>query len=278
VDHVVVTGDVTADGAREELALARAVFSSYGLLHPDRLTLIPGNHDIFGGVRDAEDVLSFPSRCRTADTAARRAAFYDAFGEAFAGVAEARDGARTPFVKTVGPVAFIGVDSIAPWSRLRNPLGSNGAVDGEEFRALDTVLSSGILRDRTRILLLHHHLRKPPAPSGGALAGVWNAVESHTMKLRGKKPLLRLLRRHGVDIVLHGHLHENSGYTRDGVRFLNGGGSVLGPSPRHLGFNLVTLTRDGVRMEVRAIPAAPPRSHLRKISFAGMPPEPAVAA
>ena len=63
-DHVVVTGDLSADARARELELARKIFDSYGLFHSRRLTVLPGNHDIFGGVHTAEDVLAFPSRCR----------------------------------------------------------------------------------------------------------------------------------------------------------------------------------------------------------------------
>jgi predicted phosphodiesterase len=88
------------------------------------------------------------------------------------------------------------------------------------------------------------------------------------MKLRGKKPLLRLLRMHEVDLVLHGHYHENSGYVRKGVRFLNGGGSVLGPNASELSFNIITVSRDGVRTDIQTIPAAAAgsRASLRPVS------------
>ena len=46
------------------------------------------------------------------------------------------------------------------------------------------------------------------------------------MKLRGKKKLLKLFLESNVKLVLHGHSHEMKEYFREGIRFVNSGGSV----------------------------------------------------
>ena len=48
VDHVVVTGDIAADADRREFEIARGLFRNSGLLDPAKLSLVIGNHDVFG--------------------------------------------------------------------------------------------------------------------------------------------------------------------------------------------------------------------------------------
>ena len=67
VDHVVVTGDITANGDPADYRIARSLFASAGLLDAGRLTVTIGNHDVFGGVHTAEEVLTFPGHCRVTD-------------------------------------------------------------------------------------------------------------------------------------------------------------------------------------------------------------------
>jgi Icc protein len=52
VDHVVVTGDITHRGRRDELELFRSVFAPW--IAEGRLTAVPGNHDCLGDGIDAE--------------------------------------------------------------------------------------------------------------------------------------------------------------------------------------------------------------------------------
>jgi 3',5'-cyclic AMP phosphodiesterase CpdA len=61
VDHVVVTGDITHRGLREELARFRQVFRP--LLDSGRLTVVPGNHDRMG--EDLADELQAGDRVGT---------------------------------------------------------------------------------------------------------------------------------------------------------------------------------------------------------------------
>ncbi len=51
VDHVLLSGDITADAGVKEFELARSIFKSYELLDPLRMSLVAGNHDVFGSAR-----------------------------------------------------------------------------------------------------------------------------------------------------------------------------------------------------------------------------------
>lgn len=83
VDHVVITGDITANADERDFEIARRLLRSHRLLDASRLSIIMGNHDIFGGGHTAEDVLEFPRRCKHTDYDRRMAVFMDCFGEAF---------------------------------------------------------------------------------------------------------------------------------------------------------------------------------------------------
>lgn len=95
---------------------------------------------------------------------------------------------------------------------------------------------------------------------------VWGIIERHTMKLRGRNVLVRMLKRGGVELVLHGHLHESIEYTRDGVRFLNAGASVVRKGSSDLRVNFVRVSDEGIGTEIHTLPAGidheghPPRS------------------
>jgi 3',5'-cyclic AMP phosphodiesterase CpdA len=257
VDHVVVTGDVSADADPRELATARRLFDAVGLLSSVRLTLVIGNHDVFGGVHRAEDILTFPGRCRQTDVSVMLRTFTESFRETYDGVVRVDDSHVYPFAKILGDQVLIGVNTVAHYSRLLNPVGSNGDVRDKQFARLERILALPEIRKRRKIVLAHHHFNKIEGEAAGALTSVWGAIERQTMKLRGKKRLIELFRRHKVDIVLHGHVHVNSTYERGGIRFANGGGSVLVPG-RGPSFNLICAGPRAVTARAMEVDAGRP--------------------
>ena len=254
VDHVVITGDITADGTPEDYRVARSVLASAGMLTSSRLTVAIGNHDVFGGVHTAEDVLSFPGRCARTDDRAKLNAFGAAFQETFHGAIMPSEKRLFPFAKIIGDVAVIAVNTIAPYSRVKNPLGSNGSVDDRSYELLGELLMTPAVRTRKKIIALHHHFHKMRETRGGAVHSVWGAIERQTMKLRGKSRLLKLFTQHRVDMVLHGHIHRSMEYYREGIRFLNGGGSILHDENPDLHINILRSRATGWTTEIHRIP------------------------
>src|SRR5690606_12726471 len=108
---------------------------------PERVTVVPGNHDIYSGIGR--------------DPGVRRWAAYmssNAEGLAYAG----GDGANPPFVRVIGDVALIGLNSA-----VETPPGlAWGRIGGAQLAALAGVLErlkgSGLFR----LVLVHH----PPLP------------------------------------------------------------------------------------------------------------------
>jgi 3',5'-cyclic AMP phosphodiesterase CpdA len=257
VDHIIVSGDITANGDPADYRIARSLFASAGLLDATKLSLVVGNHDIFGGVHTAEDVLTFPGQCKRADYGAKVREFGRSFIEAFDHTLRPSEKKFFPFAKVLGDVAIVGVNTVADYSRVRNPLGSNGEVDDRAFGLLTELLESPLLRDKRKIVSLHHHFHKMRDVKGGAMHSVWGTIEKHTMKLRGKSRLMKLFARAHVDLVLHGHVHESFEYTREDVRFLNAGGSILHDRSQELHVNVVRVSDQGCQVEIHRLAPKP---------------------
>ena len=253
-DHIVITGDLAADARIRDFEVARRLFKSHGLLDPDKLSVTIGNHDIFGGVHTAEDILTFPRRVRETEFHDKVEEFRDLFRETFGKALFPSHAHPFPFAKVIGDVVLVGLNSVARHSRVNNPLGSNGEVDDAQFGKLRLLLEAPPLRKKRVVVLVHHHFRKMNNDQTGAMNSVWAAIERRTMKMRRKKRLIDLFREHGVAIVLHGHVHANEDYERGGVRFLNGGGSLLGAQSPQSTFNIVRVTATDVDTRTILVP------------------------
>ena len=258
IDHLVITGDIAANAQEKEFEIARSLFSSYGFLDPQRATIIPGNHDIFGGVHTAEDVLEFPARCRKTDVQRSLRLFAEYFHELFHGCVFGEKEVSYPFVKDVGPAILLGMNSVAPYSVVKNPVGSNGRVPNSQIDAARTLLSEHAADSQSRIALIHHHFNKPVASASGGVGGIWGNLEQQTMKLWKKKRLDKFFAEERIDLVLHGHHHVNASYMRKGVRFINAGGCVMGPVADGLFVNLISLENGSSSSEFLSVPATAP--------------------
>lgn len=262
IDHLVITGDIAANAQPAEFAMARGLLTSYGFYDATRTTIIPGNHDIFGGVHTAEDILDFPSRCRHTRVQRTVQMFFDSFGELFRGCSLDMERGCFPFVKDLGPVVLVGLNSVAPYSVVGNPFGSNGGVQKSEIHAARRLLSRDASKHKPRIVLIHHHFNKATTSGGGTLSGIWGNLENQTMKLHGKKKLLKFFRDEKIDLVLHGHQHVNLSYVRKGIHFVNAGGSIMGLVPGDPLVNLVHVGGHQITSEFCGIPATRPAERL----------------
>ncbi len=233
VDHLVITGDLSHLGRKEELEECASILREHGYWDSSRLTVTIGNHDIFGGPYFAEDVLTFPGRCRETDYEAQVKIFTDIYAPSFESAIRASGDAFFPFVKLIGDIALIGINTIAQWSVLKNPLGSNGDVDDRQFNRLNGILNDSRLFGRRIFVLSHHHFHTPKYLATCSLMGkLWQRIEGQTLKLRGRKRLLDVFREHGVEKILHGHVHEHTEYRAGGVTCVNAGASML-PAGEH---------------------------------------------
>ena len=113
------------------------------------------------------------------------------FGETFAPYLTGDDGRiGFPAIRRRGPAALISLSSAVPTL----PLMATGTLGRDQLAALAEVLDRLAAEDVFRVLLVHHPLK----------SGAWQK------RLTDSAALLALLKRHGVELILHGHDHIHS--------------------------------------------------------------------
>jgi 3',5'-cyclic AMP phosphodiesterase CpdA len=172
-DHIVVTGDLANIGLPQEhidaLTWLRALGSA------DRVSVIPGNHDIYA--RGGRDL------------GTRRWAAYMRSNAEGAPLLGAADAAEFPFVRRLDGVALIGLNSAVPTP----PLIAAGRVGRDQLARLADVLERAKRQGLFRLVLIHH----PPLPGQAAAS----------RGLRDAAALQAILVAHGAELVIHGHNH-----------------------------------------------------------------------
>ncbi|PIT06000.1 metallophosphatase [Bradyrhizobium nitroreducens] len=159
-----------------------------------------------------------------------RATFHR-FGETFAPYLTGDDGRiGFPSVRRRGPLALISLSTAVPTL----PLMATGTLGRDQLAALEALLESLAAEDVFRVLLVHHPLKS----------------SARQKRMTDAPALLALLKRHGVELVLHGHDHIHSTIWVEGP---NGNIPVLGvPSASALAhghypaaaYNLFTIEKD----------------------------------
>jgi 3',5'-cyclic AMP phosphodiesterase CpdA len=165
-----VTGDLTHIGLPDEFLQAAGWLESLG--GPDRVALVPGNHD---GYAPESWV----------DT-------YGCWSDYLAGDRpHSSDETCYPSLRVRGQVAFIGLSSAVPTP----PLMATGTLGHSQLKQLGHLLTETGRRGLFRVLYLHH----PPLHRG----------EKWRKRLVDAPELETLIARAGVELILHGHSHRN---------------------------------------------------------------------
>ena len=252
-DHMVISGDLTHNADPEDFEILRNLFKKYGLLSSERLSLVIGNHDIFGGPQTAEDVFLFPEKCKLVNYDNKIKEFGDYFPEAFQFCSDRNGDNFFPYTKKFQDVLIFGLNSNEKYSKLNNPFASNGKIYKNDFNFLATNLEKYYIDSAKKLIVVHHHFNKIKVDKNNSVSGFWQNIEKQTMKLKKKKKLFLLFNMYKVDLVLHGHIHESNEYSRKGIRFLNAGASVLGRVPGELKINFVNVKNSGIDIEIHKI-------------------------
>jgi 3',5'-cyclic AMP phosphodiesterase CpdA len=109
---------------------------------------------------------------------------------------EANGAGAFPFLRRRGPIALIGVSSAVPTL----PLMATGRLGPIQLEALESILAQLSTEQVFRVLLVHHPLHST----------------SRVKQLTDSRKVHALLRKHGVELVLHGHDHIHSTIWLDG--------------------------------------------------------------
>jgi 3',5'-cyclic AMP phosphodiesterase CpdA len=178
-DHITVTGDLVNIALAAEFAPARAWLQGVGA--PKHVTVVPGNHDAYARATHGRCAEIWRDYLRGDGTLTA-------------------DPITFPFVRRRGPLALIGVSSAVPTP----PFMATGWLGQAQRDALDGILSQLSSEQAFRVLLIHHPLRSPKG--------------AQHKRLTDSDELLLLLKRHGVELILHGHDHIHSTMWFDGPR------------------------------------------------------------
>jgi 3',5'-cyclic AMP phosphodiesterase CpdA len=211
-DHIAVTGDLVNLALEAEFASALAWLEGVG--SPDRVTVVPGNHDAY--------------------VHAARHRFFESWQGYLAGDDAPDSVAAFPTLRRRGPLALIGVSSAVPTP----PFMSSGWLGESQMEALERLLASLGSEPAFRVLLIHHPLRS----------------SAHTKRLTDSSQLLALLKQYGMEMVLHGHDHVHSTIWVEGpsgssipvIGVPSASALAHGHYP-HAAYNLFSITRENDR-------------------------------
>jgi 3',5'-cyclic AMP phosphodiesterase CpdA len=177
IDQVVITGDVSNLALENEFELVRTFLADDLGLSPERVSMVPGNHDAYtGGAHRSRRFARTFAAYLSSDLADLTPP-----GEIF------------PYVHLRGPAAIIGLSTALP----RLPLIASGELGHRQLGALERILAHPEVRDRTPVILQHHPIHNAPSRAKRLLEGLADAEDE--ARILGK------LRR---GLVLHGHLHR----------------------------------------------------------------------
>lgn len=180
-DLIALTGDLVHIGLEREIVQAADWLARLG--PPERVLLVPGNHDLYA--RDSWPALR---------------AHWGAYLHLDAGADPPSPYPAYPLCWRFPGVSVIGLCSSQP-TPLFMATGTVGEAQGERLSAM---LAEARSRGDYRLVLIHH----PPLPG-----------QTHWRKsLTDARALSTRLRDGGADLVLHGHLHHNDATIASSMR------------------------------------------------------------
>lgn len=137
-DHIVITGDITNFSLPGEFGQAAAWLEA--LAEPQRITLVPGNHDALVEVANSEGLGRWATWTRAS--------------------------AGWPSVQHLNGVALVGLNSARPTA----PLLAGGSLGAEQLSRLERILLAEGSAGHPRILALHHPVADHAVSARKALA------------------------------------------------------------------------------------------------------------
>ncbi len=179
-DHVAVTGDLTNVALEQEFIEAVRWLERLG--KPERVSLVPGNHDAYVPIDSGRSWDHWaPFICSDSSSAEP--------------VESPRGSSAVtpldfPTLRLRGAVALVGVCSALPTAFFR----ATGRVGSAQLTRIEQTLQQLGERGLFRVVLIHH------PPSEVDIAGRRRLVDAAS--LRG------VFRRVGAELILHGHVHR----------------------------------------------------------------------
>lgn len=191
VDRILVTGDLTHVSLEREFLAAAGMLASLG--PPDRVFLIPGNHDCYVPVDPAEGWDHWAAYLRGDAVSLKGDAVSNKLENILAPPSDDGRAPRHeefPTLRVKGEFAMIGLCSAIPTPVFR----AGGELGATQLARLEETLR--VLGDRGlfRVVMIHHPVAVKGEPVRRAL---WDG-----------EALRDVLARVGAELVLHGHKHR----------------------------------------------------------------------
>lgn len=224
-DHIALTGDLVNVSLPQEFQRAAEWLASFN--GPDRITVIPGNHDVYVKTPWRESLGLWGAYM--ASDGAPPAESFDVF----------------PTVRRRDDVALVGLSSGVP----RLPLLATGEVGEAQLARAEQLLGELGRQALCRVVMIHH----PPLP------------ESRFKWLSDRADFQAMIKRVGCEMVLHGHNHRSEVGRIDGplgpVPVLGVASASAAPDSKYgrARYHLIHIEREGaawrLRVEIRALTA-----------------------
>jgi len=183
VDHLILGGDLVSriPFRRGFTKKGSSVLFAYNSL---ATSIVPGNHDLhlLGILREQISATGFLKHFKKLHESAMVTECY------------------YPWVKLIGPVALIGIDSTS------KTLGATGYIGNRQIQKISDILDRTDVRMRCPVLILHHSPLK--------------RVKRRLKRLRDSEQFLKAIRGR-VSVVLCGHTHAHGAYREQGVRVIH---------------------------------------------------------
>lgn len=172
-DHVAVTGDLVNVSLPAEFDTGATFLSSLGA--PDRVTVVPGNHDAYVHSALAYHLEHWAPFLSGDDTHPGTPLDRKSF----------------PFVRRRGPVAIVGVSTAIPTAIFL----ASGEAGRAQLERLEGLLVGLKQEGLFRVVMIHH----PPV-----------GERPFHRDLRDARAVQRVIARAGAELILHGHDHRAS--------------------------------------------------------------------
>lgn len=169
-DHIALTGDLVNVALPQEYARAAGWLAAFA--PPDRLTVVPGNHDVYVSMPWAESLGLWGAYM--AGDGQPPAVGFDVF----------------PTLRRRDGVALIGLSTGVP----KPPLLATGDLGAEQIARAERLLAETGREGLCRIVLIHH----PPLTD-----------QSRWKELTDAAAFQAMIRRVGCEAILHGHNHRS---------------------------------------------------------------------
>ena len=173
-DHIALTGDLVNVSLPQEFERAARWLADFS--GPDRITVIPGNHDVY--VKTDWAVSLGRWGAYIASDGAPPAAGFDVFPTV-----------RQRRSDSGGEIALVGLSS----GVVKPPLLATGEVGEAQLARAEKILGELGRQGLCRVVMIHH----PPLP------------ESRFKWLTDRAAFQAMIRRTGCELVLHGHNHRS---------------------------------------------------------------------